>query len=120
MTWKQIQHRNTSKVRVNIVLSAEGEEKVLEFILGWYSGSREGKNVVLKSLQGEFPEIEKIANSNKELFERVKIPGTPTVYVNGYRFPRQYKVQDIEYFTDEITSLTMESKGQEACSHCSE
>jgi hypothetical protein len=48
----------------------------------------------------------------------MKIPGTPTIYVNGYRFPRQYKVNDIEYFTTEITSLTMESKGQEACSHC--
>jgi len=76
--------------------------------------------VVLKSLQGEFSEIEKIAKNNNELFEKVKIPGTPTIYVNGYRFPRQYKARDIEYFTEEITSLTLERKGQEACSHCSE
>jgi hypothetical protein len=52
------------------------------------------------------------------LFEKLKIPGTPTIYVNGYKLPREYKVNDIEYFTDEITSLTMERKGQEACSHC--
>jgi uncharacterized membrane protein len=128
---------STNQVRVNIVLSispdersqklaghiyslynTEGKEKALEFILGWYSGSREGKNMVMKSLQGEFPETERIAESSKELFEKVKIPGTPTVFVNGCRFPRQYRVNDIEYFITEITSLTMESKGQEACAHC--
>ncbi len=130
---------STKQVKLNIVLSInpdelsqklaghiynlynkEGKEKALDFILGWYSGSNDGKNAFLKSLQGEFPEIEKIAETIKELFEKVKIPGTPTVYVYGYRFPRQYKVNDIEYFTDVITSLTMESKGQEACSRCSQ
>ena len=127
---------NTSQVRVNIVLSISPDEKsqklagyiyklyntgekekALEFSQRWYSRSRGEKNVIVKSLRGEFPEIEKITESNKELFEKVKIPGTPTIYVNGYRFPRQYKVNDIEYFTDEIISLTLESKGQEACSH---
>ena len=128
---------STNQVRVNVVLSispdkrsqklaghiyslykTEGKEKALDFILGWYSGSNDGKNAFQKSLQGEFPEIEKIAETIKELFEKVKIPGTPTIFVNGYRFPRQYKVNDIEYFIGEITSLTMESKGQEACTHC--
>ena len=128
---------NTNQVRVNTVLSVSPDErsqklagqiyrlynedvkeKALEFLQRWYSGSHEGKNAVLKSLQGEFSAIEKIAESSSELFEKLKIPGTPTVYVNGYRLPQQYKVNDIEYFTDEIISLTMESKGQEACSHC--
>ena len=39
-------------------------------------------------------------------------------YVNGYRFPRKHKINDIEYFTEEITSLTMERIGQEACACC--
>ncbi len=39
-------------------------------------------------------------------------------YVNGYRFPREFKLNDIEYFTEAIKSLTTESKRQEACSHC--
>ena len=128
---------STNQVRVNIVLSispdersqklagyiynlynTERKEKALEYMLGWYSGSSERKSVILKSLQGEFSGIEKIAESSSELFEKVKIPGTPTVYVNGYRFPRQYKVNDIEYFTGEIKSLTMKSKGQEASACC--
>jgi len=58
------------------------------------------------------------AKMNNGPFEKLKIPGTPTIYVNGYRFPGQYKLNDIDYLTTEITSLTMESKGQEACSHC--
>ena len=122
---------NTDKVRIKIVLSispdersqklaagyiynlynTEGKEKALEFLQRWYSGSNKVKNAFLKSLQGGFPEIEKTAKSNAELFEKVRIPGTPTVFVNGYRFPRQYKVNDIEYFTTEITSLTLERKG---------
>ena len=128
---------NTNQVRVNIVLSISPDErsqklagqiyrlynedvkeKALEFLQEWYSGSWEEKNAVLKSIPHEFPEIEKIAESSSELFEKVKIPGTTTVYVNGYRFPRQYKARDIEYFTTEIKSLTMESKGQEASACC--
>ncbi len=127
---------STNPVSVNIVLSispdeksqklaghiynlykTKGKEKALDFILGWYSGSRKGKNVVLKSLQNGLPETEKIAKNNNELFEKLKIPGTPTVYVNGYRFPRKYKINDIEYFIEEIISLTMERKGQEACTY---
>ncbi len=73
---------------------------------------------MLNSLSDGLPEIKTIAKSNNELFEKLKIPGTPTIYANGYRFPQQYKVSDIEYFAYEIISLTMESKGQEACSHC--
>ncbi len=64
------------------------------------------------------PEIGDITKSNRKDFEILKIPGTPTFYLNGYRFLREYNVSDIEYFTKEIKSLTMESKGQEACSHC--
>ena len=130
---------NTSQVRVNIVLSisedersqnlaghiyrlynTKGSQQALEFIFRWYTATKDEKRAMLKSLSDAIPEIREIAESTKELFEKLKIPGTPTVYVNGYRFPRQYKVNDIEYFTDEIASLTMESKGQEACSHCSE
>jgi uncharacterized membrane protein len=128
---------NTNQVSVNVVLSIntdekskklagyiyklyyeEGKEKVLEFMLWWYSRTREEKNVIINSVQGEFTEIEKTAKCNAELFEKVKIHGTPTIIVNGYRVPRQYKVNDIEYFIDDIKSLSMERKGQEACSHC--
>lgn len=126
---------NTDKVKICVILmvkhqeqklaehishlyTTEGQEQAFEYLLRWYASTREGKNAILKPLPGEFPEIEKIANSNKEFFKQFKITGTPTIYVNGYKFPRQFKVSDIDYFTEEILSLAMESKGQEACSHC--
>jgi len=128
---------NTGQVKVNIVLSVSPDERsqklaehiyrlyntkvskqAFEYIFRWYTTTKDEKKKFLKSLSDGLPEIGEIAESNKELFEKLKIPGTPTIFVNGYRYPRQYKVNDIEYFTDEIISLTMESKGQEACSHC--
>jgi uncharacterized membrane protein/protein-disulfide isomerase len=130
---------NTDQIKVNIILSvspdeqsqklagqiyrlynAEEKEKALEFIFWWYTATKNKKRAMRESLSDGFHEIEKIAKNNNELFEKLKIPGTPTVFVNGYKFPKEYQVSDIEYFTNEIISLTMESKGQEACSHCSE
>ncbi|MGF1586470.1 MAG: vitamin K epoxide reductase family protein [Bacteroidales bacterium] len=128
---------NTDQVKVNIVLSVspdeqsqklagqiyrlyntEEKEKALEFIFWWYTATKDKKRAMRESLSDGFPEIEKIAKNNNELFEKVKIPGTPTVFVNGYKFPKEYQVSDIDYFKEGILSLTMESKGQEACSHC--
>ena len=43
---------------------------------------------------------------------------TPTIYVNGFKFPTQYEYSDIEYYIDEIKNLTRESKRQEACANC--
>jgi len=59
-----------------------------------------------------------VAKENKVLFETFKVEGTPTIYLNGYKFPKQYEYSDIEFYIDEIMSLTIESKRQEACSNC--
>ena len=43
---------------------------------------------------------------------------TPTIYINGYNFPNQYEYSDMEYYIEDIKSLTRESKRQEACVNC--
>jgi len=101
-------HDNTSQVRVKIVLSispdersqklaghiynlykTERKEKVLEFILRWYSAPKDEKKARLKSFLNGLPEIGAIAKNNNELFEKLKIPGIPTIYINGYKYPQQ-------------------------------
>jgi hypothetical protein len=128
---------NSDQIKVNIIFSINKDEKsqkltgnifrfynttgqkeTWDIISSWYNRSPASKKERLNSTSELNPAIKKIATNNNDLFKKLQIPGTPTIYVNGYRFPREYKVSDIEYFTDEIISLTMESKGQEACSHC--
>jgi hypothetical protein len=56
-----------------------------------------------------------LSSDASRIFGNINLADTGIIY---FTFPRQYRVNDIEYFTGEITSLTMESKGQEACAHC--
>lgn len=44
--------------------------------------------------------------------------GTPTIFVNGYKYPKQYEYSDMEYYIDELKKLNMESKRQEAGANC--
>jgi protein-disulfide isomerase len=58
------------------------------------------------------------SEENKKLFEEYKVAGTPTIFVNGYKYPKQYEYSDIEFYIDELKKLNMERKRQEACTNC--
>ena len=60
-----------------------------------------------------------IGKKNKVLFDKHKIPGTPTVFINGYKYPaQQYNYSDIEYYIDDIKQISKGSIRQEACTQC--
>ena len=58
-------------------------QQALDYIFRWYTATKDEKRAMLKSLSDAIPEIREIAESTKELFEKLKIPGTPTVYINN-------------------------------------
>lgn len=111
-----------SKKLINTLYSTyykKGAEQTLDFLYKWYSMPKQNrKSMYENGLQEDDDVAKQVGEKNKALFEQYKIVGTPTIYVNGYKFPTQYEYSDMEYYIDEIKNLTRESKRQEACANC--
>ena len=111
-----------SKKLINTLYSIynmQGKAQTTDFLNKWYTTIKPSRIALYENLVPENFEISKqISEQNKELFEKYKVAGTPTIFINGYKFPTQYEYSDIEYYIDEIKNLTMESKRQEACANC--
>ncbi|MDX8341763.1 thioredoxin domain-containing protein, partial [Draconibacterium sp. IB214405] len=87
----------------------KGPKHALIFLDQWYNTTtRNGvkKNVDSQFVFSEIHEI--IENENTKLFEKHKIYRTPSIFINGYKFPNQYEYHDTEYFKDELKLLTRE------------
>jgi len=101
------------------IFEQKGSGETVDFLDKWYSAPKSSRKQLYQNITPiDFNAAEQIGIANKALFEKYKIEGTPTIYLNGYKFPKQYEYGDIEYFIDEIKNLTMESKRQEACRNC--
>lgn len=96
--------------------ATKGSEAALDFLDQWYSQTNQLRK--RQSSELEIPEkykvAEQLSDSNKQLFEQHQIAGTPTIFINGYKFPNQYKYSELEYYIDDIKQISMESKRQEA------
>ena len=59
-----------------------------------YDGNEEkdSNDKVFKSLQ----------NTHRELFKTAKTKATPALFVDGYRFPKEYQFSELDYFIDEL------------------
>ena len=83
-----------------------GSECILELIDIWYKTPRKSRDTVYKEYVPEmYNEVEKIKEKNGKTFERYLVHSTPTIYLNGFRFPNQYTYSDIEYFIDDLKEL---------------
>ncbi len=97
----------------------KGTEQTMDFLYKWFSMPKQNRKSIYENGLNEDDGLAKqVGEKNKALFEHYKVAGTPTIYVNGYKFPTQYEYSDIEYYIDEIKNLTRESKRQEACANC--
>jgi len=129
---------NCNDVKINMILSIyrdeeflklinhvyyhyynDGSEATIEYLSKWYSTDKNlRKSLYEKELPVGFDIAEVTGKTNKELFDKLKISGTPTVFIQGNKFPSQFNYKDIEFFIDDIKKLNLESKRQEACANC--
>jgi len=130
---------NCSDVRINAIFSVYNDEETqkvidllyylykeksaeasLNFLEQWYSISKKLRKTLYSNeiIPDQFYVAQQINYENKKLFEKHKVAGTPTVYLNGYKYPIQYEYSNIEYYIDDIKTITRESKRQEACANC--
>ena len=97
----------------------KGNNTTVDFLNKWYTTNKPSRKTLYENIiSGNFDVSKQIKDENKKLFEKHKVTGTPTVYVNGYKYPTQYEYIDIEYYIDEIKTITRERKRQEACTKC--
>jgi uncharacterized membrane protein len=111
-----------SKKLINTLYSTyykKGAEQTIDFLYKWYSMPKQNRKLMFENgLQEDYDVAKQVGEKNKALFEHYKVAGTPTIYLNSYKFPTQYEYSDIEYYIDEIKNLTRENKRQEACANC--
>ena len=46
------------------------------------------------------PEIEAECQKHEAWKEKTQLRSTPTIVVNGYKLPDNYKIEDLRYFTE--------------------
>ena len=95
---------------------AKGSGDTLNFLDKWYSMSKQTRKSLYSNeiIPDRFNRGLQIGEENNQLFQKYKVKGTPSIYVDGYKFPKQYKFDDIEHYIDNIKQSTRESKRQEA------
>lgn len=112
--------KEKEKVILNTLyfLKAEkGTEAILEFLDKWYAQPKQSlKDHCLNDLIPDYYDVvQQIVDKNRLLFDKHMIKGTPTIYVNGYLFPEQYRYNELEYYIEDIIQLSWKNERQEAC-----
>jgi len=76
--------------------------EALELIGRWYGMDPFSRSKVSEALcipdAGEVSE--EVGNENNKLFKNCGVIGTPTFFINGYKLPAQYDIDDIIYFPE--------------------
>jgi hypothetical protein len=76
------------------------KEEALDLLDQWYGMDPYSRQKIYDTLC--IPEVadvsEGVRNENYRLFKECDVSGTPMFFVNGYRLPNQYDIDDIKYF----------------------
>jgi uncharacterized membrane protein len=78
------------------------QEEAISVLDQWYGLDTFSRNKIHDDLC--IPDVEDVSddvnNENSRLFRECNVPGTPTFFVNGYRLPNQYSIEDIKYYSE--------------------
>jgi uncharacterized membrane protein len=82
----------------------EGSDAAQAFLSRWYSMSKVSRKALYSDqpIPEEMNLAHQIGEQNGKLFEDARITGTPTIFVNGYKFPVQYQYSDLYYYIDDL------------------
>jgi hypothetical protein len=76
--------------------------ETMKIFSDWFEKGKPQKNEFFKDLGLDMsqPEIEAEFQKHKKWREDTKLTATPTVLVEGYKLPDNYRIEDLRYFTD--------------------
>jgi len=81
----------------------EKDQREFERIIaGWFERGKPMKEMFFQDMQLDMtnPEIENESQKHKAWRNKTQLRATPTVLVNGYQLPENYKIEDLRYFTE--------------------
>jgi hypothetical protein len=79
----------------------KGQKEFESIITDWFEKGKPLKEAFFAGLQLDIanPDIETEFQKHETWVEATQLRATPTIFVNGYKLPDNYKIEDIRYFT---------------------
>jgi len=78
------------------------EEESLKLLEQWFNADPYSRTKITEGLcipeDSDLPGA--INEENKRLLKEYNVMGTPTIFINGYKLPPQYEIDDLRYFRD--------------------
>lgn len=80
----------------------EKDEEILHILDQWYNMDPYSRNMFSGTLciQEVDDVSEAVSNENSKLYKVCNVVGTPTFFINGFRLPAQYDIDDIKYYSN--------------------
>ncbi len=126
----QVLLERCSQVKINVIFSVyadketehlvntiyyyrhtKSQKELIQLLSDWYSSSQSSrKNLYTNiTIPDQYKVAKQIGEYNNPLYKNYKIQGTPSILINGYKFPDQYAYSDVEFFIDKIIQLSQEN-----------
>ncbi len=88
------------------------ENEALDLLDQWFNADPYSRSRVSDALC--IPDADDISNEVSDeihrLFKEYNVAGTPTFFINGYKLPRQYDIDDVKYFHEGFKEETLGEK----------
>lgn len=113
---------HSSEIKINIIFTIKNDnnyQKIIktiyslyteqnnkaafDYLIEWYTVPKLKHTTIANE---EFQNFEFLKKENKQLLKKHNIKVTPTVFINGYKQPDEYKLEEIVLFNNEIQDLT--------------
>ncbi|MEQ8339182.1 MAG: vitamin K epoxide reductase family protein [Cyclobacteriaceae bacterium] len=85
------------------LLTAKDYNAAVDMLDRWYNSNKKDKMDLSNQFDqnGSENSFISIQKTHKELFHSMEIKGTPTIFINGHKFPKMYEYKDLLYFSNE-------------------
>ena len=100
-TTKQFaENRNQAIGALTGIYQKYGIENTMPIYEEWYAGAKNDIDGFIRKYQldASSSKVNEIMSFHNKWCQTVNIEATPTIFVNGYKLPESYKVEDLKYF----------------------
>ena len=92
----------TTRTTLRCQVYGVGKDMAMQIYTEWFAGGKAQKEDFFNALYLDMtnPAIEVEFQKHESWKEQTKLRATPTILVNGYKLPDNYKIEDLQYFTE--------------------
>jgi hypothetical protein len=97
---------------LSIYLKAGKQEKVTVLLSEWYSLDPESRMYLFDKYKevGQPEDADFLIKRSELFFKTGKVDSVPAIFIDGYRLPPTYRVEDLKYFLNETEIFENEQK----------